>query len=77
VHNFRFIYDGTNGRISDTSIWNKYSLKAHLDHNLNIPKAIPLLNKEFPFVLVGNVGFPLSTKVLIPYPRDICSGRKN
>jgi len=39
----RFIYDvGTNGRISDISTGNKCCLKAHLDHSLNIPKAIPL-----------------------------------
>jgi len=78
----RFIYVdvGTNGRINDTGIWNKCSLKAHLDHNsLNIPEPISLLNteKKFPFILIGDEGFPLSTKVLIPYPRDICSGRKN
>lgn len=78
----RFIYVdvGTNGRISDSGIWNKCTIKAHLKENtLKIPGAVPLSNieKEFPFVLIGDEGFPLSTELLIPYPRDLCSGRKN
>lgn len=76
----RFIYVdiGTNGIISDTGIWNKSSLKAHLDNNsLNIPAPTPLPNtdKEFPFVFVGDEGFLLSTKVLIPYSRDTCGNK--
>lgn len=78
----RFIYVdvGTNGRISDSGIWNKSTMKAHLkEKTLKVPEAMPLPNteKEFPFVLVGDEGFPLSTEVIIPYPRDLCSGRRN
>lgn len=78
----RFIYVdvGANGRISDSGIWNKCTLKAHLDNNsLNIPEPalLPNVEEEFPFVLVGDEGFPLSTKVLIPYPRYLSSGRRN
>lgn len=77
---FMYVDVGTNGRISDTGIWNNCSLKTHLEHNnLNIPKPISLpdTNKEFPFVLIGDEGFPLSTKVLIPYPRDMCGGNRS
>ncbi|XP_036143374.1 protein ALP1-like [Monomorium pharaonis] len=76
----RFIYVdvGTNGRISDSGIWNKSTLKAHIDNNsLKIPPAAPLLGTEteFPFVIVGDEGFPLSTNILIPYPGASCTGR--
>lgn len=63
----------TNGRISDSGIWNKCSLKAHLEQNsLKIPEPAYLhkVEKQFPFVFVGDEGFPLSMRVLIPYSRN-------
>lgn len=77
---FMYVDVGTNGRISDFGIWNKCSLKVHLTHNaLRIcePAHLPNSEKKFPFVFVGNEGFPLNTKLLIPYPRNLCSGSPN
>lgn len=71
--NLRFIYIdvGTNGRLSDSGVWNKSTLKIKLDNNtIRFPRASPLpgLNTSFPFVLIGDEGFLLTTKLLIPYP---------
>lgn len=77
---FMYVDVGANGRISDSGIWKNCTLKAHLDNNsLKIPEPEPLPNveKTFPLVLLGDEGFPLSTKVLIPYPRDLASGKRN
>lgn len=55
-------------------------MKVYLKRNtLKIPEvaSLPNIEKKFPFVLVGDEGFPLSTEVLILYPRDLCSGRRN
>lgn len=75
----RFIYVnvGTNGRVSDSGVWNKCSLKNHLDRNtLHIPPPAPLPGTQdnFPFVIIGDEGFPLSEKLLILYPGPQCSG---
>lgn len=69
----RFIYvdGGTNGRVSDSGVWNKCSLKNHLDSGtLHIPPPapLPLTQDKFPFVIIGDEGFSLSEKLLIPYP---------
>lgn len=74
----RFIYVdvGANDRISDSGIWKKCTFKVHLDNNsLKLPELAPLPNieKEFPFVLLEDEGFPLSTKIFIPYPRHLSS----
>ncbi|KYN31566.1 hypothetical protein ALC56_14064, partial [Trachymyrmex septentrionalis] len=79
--NFRIIYAdvGTNRRISDAGIWNKSILEARFqDNSLKIPTSSSLSNieKEFSFVFIGDEGFPLSTNILIPYLRDLCTGRK-
>ncbi|XP_032678519.1 putative nuclease HARBI1 isoform X2 [Odontomachus brunneus] len=76
----RFIYIdlGTNGRMSDSSIWNKCSLKSHLRSNnlpLPQPSSLPESDINFPHVLVGDEIFPLTTKLLIPYPVDQCCNR--
>ncbi|XP_071582147.1 uncharacterized protein, partial [Temnothorax nylanderi] len=50
---------GTNGRISDKGVWNKCSLKRHLEENtINVPPPAPLprIQKPFPFVIVGDEG---------------------
>ncbi|XP_071649043.1 uncharacterized protein [Temnothorax longispinosus] len=76
----RFIYIdlGTNGRMSDSYIWNKCSLKSHLySNNFPLPQPSPLPGcvTNFPYVLVGDEIFPLTTKLLIPYPKDQCRNR--
>lgn len=78
----RFIYVdiGTNGRISDLGVWNKCTLKARLESNsIHIPDPSTIFGTReiFPFVLVGDEGFPLTEKLLIPYPGPQCSGRKD
>jgi len=80
--NLRFIYVdvGTNGRVSNSGVWNKCSLKNHLDRNaLHIPPPAPLpgIQDNFPYIIVGDEGFPLSEKLLTPYPGSQCSGMKN
>lgn len=77
---FCFVDIGTNGRISDSGIWNKSKLKRALEENsLHVPAEEPLpgISNDFPFVMVADEGFPLSTKVLIPYPREQCRNRKD
>ncbi|XP_025990628.2 protein ALP1-like [Solenopsis invicta] len=78
----RFIYVdiGTNGRISYSGVWNKCTLKARLEsNNIHIPDPSTIFGTReiFPFVLVGDEGFPLTEKLLIPYPGPQCSGRKD
>lgn len=71
--NLTFIYIdvGINGRISDSGVWNKSSLKAKLDNNsIKFPKASFLSDTDvpFPFMLVDDEGFLLTTTLLILYP---------
>lgn len=76
---FIFVDIGTNGRISDRGIWNKCVLKHHLQKNdINIPPPSPLpgTEQDFPYVIIGDEGFSLSTNVLIPYPKEQCTGKK-
>lgn len=76
---FIFVDIGTNGRQSDSGIWNRSSLKKHLENNsIHIPEPAPLphSNMNFPFVIVGDEGFPLTSRLLIPYPKE-CQGRKD
>jgi len=63
VH-LRFIYVdiGTNGRISDSGVWNKCTLKIRLESNsihISDPSLLYGTREMFPFVLVGDEGFPL------------------
>jgi len=54
-----------------SGVWNKCSLKNHLDRNaLHIPPPAPLpgIQDNFPYIIVGDEGFPLSEKLLISYP---------
>lgn len=78
----RFIYVdvGTNGRISDSGVWNKCTLKIELENNsIHVPPAEPLYGTSdtFPYVIVEDEGFPLTDKMLIPYPGPQCSGRQD
>ncbi|XP_024870234.1 protein ANTAGONIST OF LIKE HETEROCHROMATIN PROTEIN 1-like [Temnothorax curvispinosus] len=78
----RYIYIdvGTNGRVSDKGVWNKCTFKNLLDRNkLKIPEPSPLpeTDNDFPFVIVGDEGFTLSETVLIPFPKEQCSGNRD
>jgi len=80
--NLRVIYAdvGTNGRVSDRGIWNKCTLKEGLETNsLHIPSpsALPGTEEKFPYVIVGDEGFTLSKRLLIPYPKEMLRGRKD
>lgn len=77
---FIYIYVGTNGRVSDKGVWNKSTFKTLLERNeLKIPQPSPLPGTEdnFPFIIVADEGFTLSEKVLILFPKEQCSGKKN
>ncbi|KAK3929684.1 hypothetical protein KUF71_019515 [Frankliniella fusca] len=70
-------YELDNTRLphSDSGIWSKCSLKPYLEQ-LNIPPtALPGTNDLFPYVVVGDEGFPLSQQVLIPFPKDLVRNR--
>ncbi|XP_025156017.1 uncharacterized protein LOC105181719 [Harpegnathos saltator] len=78
--NLRFIYVDveTNSRVSDSVVWNNYSLKKHFNNNtLHIlpPAPLPGSEEDFPFMIIGAEGFLLSQKLLIPYPGPQCSRR--
>lgn len=77
---FIFVDIGTNGRVSDSGIWNRSSLKMHLENNsIHVPEPAPLphSNMNFPFVIVGDEGFSLSSHLLIPYAKESFRGRKD
>lgn len=78
----RFIYAdvGTNGRVNDKAVWNKCSLKKALEEGtLNVPRPTPLpgIAAPFPYIIVGDEGFTLSTKVLLPHPKEHVRGRRD
>ncbi|XP_012532152.1 uncharacterized protein LOC105834307 isoform X2 [Monomorium pharaonis] len=78
----RFIYIdvGTNGRACDRGVWNKSIFKNVLDKNkLKIPRPCPLpgTDNDFPYVIVADEGFTLSEKVMIPFPKEQCSEKRN
>lgn len=64
--------------MSDSYIWNKCDFKSYLySNNFSLPPPSPLPGCEinFSYVLVGDEIFPLTTKLLIPYPKDQCRNR--
>ncbi|KYN18148.1 Putative nuclease HARBI1, partial [Trachymyrmex cornetzi] len=75
---FIFVDIGTNGRVSDRGIWNKCALKHYLETSNNIlpPSFLPDTEQEFPYVIIADEGFTLSTNVMIPYPKQQCIGKK-
>lgn len=63
----RFIHAdvGMNGRISDGGVWSRSKFQKSLNQGkLNLPPANP-----FPFHIVGDNAFPLSCKLMKPYPQ--------
>nr|XP_022903097.1 protein ALP1-like [Onthophagus taurus] len=70
---FRYIDVGTNGRVSDGGVFANSSLYRALfnaNNPLNIPenKSLPGRNLEIPHVVVADAAFPLSTRILKPFP---------
>lgn len=69
--NFIYIDVGTNGRISDGGVFAKSDLNKALKQNvLNVPKSalLPLTETRCPFMMVGDDAFPLTTRLMKPYP---------
>ncbi|XP_077277014.1 uncharacterized protein LOC143905464 isoform X2 [Temnothorax americanus] len=46
------------------------------DINIPPPSSLPGTEQDFPYVIIGDEGFALSTNVLIPYPKEQCTGKK-
>ncbi|XP_042897245.2 uncharacterized protein [Parasteatoda tepidariorum] len=71
--NLKFIYVdiGTNGRISDGSVYKKCTLKKNIEEGkLNIPggQLLPGTNLAAPFVVVADDAFPLEEHLMKPFP---------
>lgn len=68
----------TQGRAIDEDIWNHCTLKAHNDLlDIPPPEALPGTNEKFPYVLVGDGGFTLSSTLLTPYPANMLERRND
>lgn len=73
--NYEFILVdiGDSGRQSDGGVFNScYLGRAMEDNTLNIPDPRPLrgTSTKFPFVFVGDEGFPLKEYLIKPYARS-------
>lgn len=69
--NYRFIYIdvGASGRAGDAGVFAASSLRKALDDNtLNLPEPGVISSQQIDFHIVGDDAFPLSTKLLKPYP---------
>lgn len=65
-------------RMSDSHVWNKCNLKFYLNsNNFPLPQPSPLsgCDNNFPYVLVGDEIFPLTTNLLIPFLKYQCRNR--
>ncbi|XP_031335351.1 putative nuclease HARBI1 [Photinus pyralis] len=70
---YKFIYVdvGVNGRNSDGCVFRESSLKHYIDNNLlNFPddKTLPGTTLKVPFCMVGDDAFPMSCRLMKPYP---------
>ncbi|XP_067320953.1 uncharacterized protein, partial [Anolis sagrei] len=84
-YKFRYIYVGTQGRISDGGVWNKCNLKELIDVNtLDMPPAHPLPGQDIPtpYVFLADDAFRLKPYILKPYGGNdltleerICTGK--
>lgn len=79
---YRFTYYnvGINGRISDGGVFRESSLSSALAHNtLNLPRnqALPGRVKKVPFVIVADDAFPITTRIMKPFPnRGLSNSQK-
>ena len=63
---------GTNGRTSDSGIWNKSSLLRAIENReigLPEPRALPYRLEKFPFVILGDDTFALKNYMTKPFPQ--------
>ena len=63
---------GTNGRMNDSGIWNKSSLRRAIENReigLSEPRALPCLEK-IPFVILGDDGFALKNYMMKTFPQS-------
>lgn len=70
-YNLIYVDVGANGRISDGGIFRQSSLAAAVAKNsLNFPEDRPLPGRQklMPYVLVADGAFPLSERIVKPYP---------
>lgn len=75
---FIWIDVGTHGRAIDESIWNHCTLKAHNDLlDFPPPEALPGTKEKFPYVIVGDRSFTLSSTLLTPYPAHLLERRND
>ena len=64
---------GTNGRMNDSGIWNKSSLRRAIENReieLSEPRALPYCLEKIPFVILGDDGFALKNYMIKPNNRE-------
>ena len=62
---------GTNGRMNDSGIWNKSSLRRAIENRkigLPEPRALPYRLEKIPFVILGDDAFALKNYMMTPFP---------
>ncbi|XP_023222917.1 protein ALP1-like [Centruroides sculpturatus] len=77
---FIYVDAGTNGRQSDSSIWNASNLKKAIDDGkLNFPPDSPLQSggQPIPYVFVTDEGIGMSSRVMRPYPMKQLTAEKS
>lgn len=72
-YDYKFLYVdvGTNGRVSDGGVYQQSSLATAVGQNrLKFPedKCLPGRNKPVPHVIVADAAFPLSERIMKPFP---------
>ena len=63
---------GTNGRMNDSGIWNKSSLRCAIESReieFPEPKTLPYRSEKLPFVIVGDDAFALKNYMMKPFPQ--------
>ncbi|KAL1492534.1 hypothetical protein ABEB36_010774 [Hypothenemus hampei] len=71
AYKFTYYNVGINGRISDGGVFRESNLRKALDDgSLNLPpnQALPGRTSEIPFVLIADDAFPLTDRIMKPYP---------
>ena len=64
---------GTNGRMKDSGIWNKSSLRRAIENReigLSEPRALPYCLEKIPFVILGDDGFALKNYMMKTFPQS-------
>lgn len=79
--NYCFIFAdvGSQGRISDAGVFRNTSLFRKMENNeLNFPPLRPLPGQQapMPYVFVADDAFPLSSRIMKPYPGTHKKGSK-